>query len=144
MTSESCTFIDRLKRAYATLTPDSPDTLREFYSEDAVFIDPAHTIHGREALLQHFARVSKNVTECRFEFDAARELITEDCALLSWTMYYRHPRLRRGQLIELEGASLLRLRPQIVFHQDWFDLGSMVYEHVPILGRAVRLIKQGL
>jgi limonene-1,2-epoxide hydrolase len=49
------------------------------------------------------------------------------------------------QDLEVQGISHLKfLENQVIYHRDYFDLGEMVYEHVPVLGKIVRFIKNSL
>ena len=61
-------------------------------------------------------------------------------------MYYEHPKIKHGQLQQVEGASYLRLGDdqKIQYHRDYYDLGSMIYDHIPLLGRILRWIKNKL
>lgn len=61
-------------------------------------------------------------------------------------MSYRHPRLNGGELISLEGCSLLRWNGagKVVRHRDYFDAGALLYQHVPLLGAAIRWLQRRL
>lgn len=65
---------------------------------------------------------------------------------LRWVMSYRHPRLNCGQLISLEGCSLLRWNGEgkVERHRDFFDAGALLYQHVPLLGTAIRWLQRRL
>ena len=135
-------LIAAVRDVYAELSSANLDQLRPLYHEDVVFIDPVNEIHGRENLMAHFRSIYRDVLESRFEFDPDRELIDGERAMLAWTMTYRHRRLAGKRPVEVPGASLLQFRDDsIVYHRDWFDLGAMVYEHVPLLGGVVRALK---
>ena len=56
------------------------------------------------------------------------------------------PRLNRGQLISLEGCSLLRWNAdgKVERHRDYFDAGALLYQHVPLLGSAIRWLQRRL
>jgi hypothetical protein len=60
-------------------------------------------------------------------------------------MTYAHPRLQRGQELTLEGISQLRFADRrIIYQRDYYDLGAMLYEHLPLVGQVVRGIKRRL
>jgi len=61
-------------------------------------------------------------------------------------MSYRHPQLNRGRLISLEGCSLLRWNAEgkVERHRDYFDAGALIYQHVPLLGSAIRWLQRRL
>ncbi|MEL7287824.1 MAG: nuclear transport factor 2 family protein, partial [Pseudomonadota bacterium] len=62
-----------------------------------------------------------------------------------WTMDLQHPKLQKGAPISVNGVSHLKFRDgQVIYHRDYFDLGEMLYENLPLLGSVVRTIKQRL
>ena len=47
--------------------------------------------------------------------------------------------------ISVNGVSLLTLKDdRVVYHRDYYDMGEMVYEHVPVLKRVIYYIKKRL
>jgi hypothetical protein len=57
-------------------------------------------------------------------------------------MTYEHKALNRGKAITIEGHSLIKGNDDgVYYHKDYLDMGAMVYEHIPILGRLVKAIK---
>jgi hypothetical protein len=56
-------------------------------------------------------------------------------------MTYSHPKLNKGQSINVEGMSQLRFSDKIFAHRDYFDVGQMLYEQVPFLGGLIGLLK---
>lgn len=134
---------ERLKNAYQSLGNDNLDVVQTLYSTDVYFEDPSHAIQGRPALFGYFSRMFANLKDCQFKF---HKTITNDTDIfMSWTMFLNHPRLNKGRMIRVEGASYLRTRNgKIYYHRDYFDMGAMVYENLPLLGRVVQTIKQRL
>jgi len=62
---------------------------------------------------------------------------------MAWTMFLEHPRLNDGEVIRVEGASYLKTRNgKIYYHRDYFDLGALIYEQIPFLGKFITRIKQ--
>ena len=60
---------------------------------------------------------------------------------LRWTMSYRHPRLKKGELIRVEGCSYLLWNGKVHQHRDYFDAGALLYENLPLMGSAIRWLK---
>jgi hypothetical protein len=57
-------------------------------------------------------------------------------------MLLNHSKLDAGETIRVDGSSFLKTRHgKIYYHRDYFDLGAMVYENLPILGRIIRSIR---
>jgi hypothetical protein len=54
--------------------------------------------------------------------------------------------LRRGprQPVVVPGMTYLRFADRISYQRDHFDAGALVYEHVPLLGWLIRLLKRRL
>lgn len=117
--------------------------LSRIYHPHVVFIDPVSHYDGVDALERYFAQLLKKVNYCRFDIQPA--LVQGDEASLFWRMEYSHPSLKKGHAMSLNGASHLRLAEnRIIYQRDYYDLGAMIYEHVPMLGGAVRAIKARL
>jgi len=112
------------------------------YSPYIEFIDPAHSITGINALREYFKGLMENLEYCEFDIHSVMEQETE--AYMQWTMNFRHPRLNKGKNISLEGISHFKFDSRVTYHRDYFDLGKMVYENVPVLGRIIRMLKKGL
>ncbi|WP_043315971.1 nuclear transport factor 2 family protein [Microbulbifer sp. HZ11] len=137
--------LTRLKALYADFLAADARSIADLYAADIVFRDPVHEIVGLEAMQAYFTGVSTNLRECRFEFDRVVEGGTWHS--LWWTMHYRHPKLKNGAPLQLRGASIICIDPEIdrvSFHEDVYDLGAMIYEQVPLLGAVIRQIKQRL
>ena len=132
-----------VQEIYENLSPDHLSDLRHIYSEDVCFEDPIHGIQGLDALIENFDKLFRNVEKCRFKFH--RSVVSADGIFFSWTMMLQHRRIKPGQIIRVEGASYLKVRNgKVFYHRDYFDLGAMVYENVPVLGGLVRLLRSRL
>lgn len=129
---------------YQTLNADAdiPTLLANLYHPDIHFSDPFHAISGLTTLTQYFEHLYQDVAHIRFDFH--QTLVEGEQGCVHWTMYYRHPKLYKGeQDIPVEGMSLLKWQAgKIIKHQDFFDGGAMLYEHIPLLGWGVRKIKE--
>jgi len=133
-------FLQRFATAFASLNADNLERLGELYTEDVRFQDPLHEIHGLPALQEYFRELYANVAELHFQFYGFDQL-HPGAGYLRWKMSYRHPRLKGGQLIEVEGCSHLLWRDKVYAHRDYFDAGALLYEHLPLLGRVIRWLK---
>lgn len=134
---------ERIMDAYRSLDLDHIESLRSLYSDTIVFEDPAHRIEGIESVIGYFKAMYANVNSCTFDFESV--IVEKNHIVLTWTMHLSHPRLRRGQMIEVAGSSVLEVAgDRIARHRDYFDLGAMAYEHIPLLGRVVASVKHRL
>ncbi len=136
--------LDDFLAVYQQLTADNLDLLDTVYSMDIEFCDPAHEIRGLDALRRYFAELYRNADSVGFSF--SRRHLIDDEAYLSWCMNFRHPKLARGRTIEVDGMSYLQFDEagKVRYHRDYFDLGAMLYEHLPLLGSLVKTIKRRL
>ena len=138
---------ERVRNAYQTLgsnkLSDALAAVESLYSEDICFEDPSHAVQGRTELMDYFHKMFSGLGKCDFRFH--RTISNDTEIFLSWTMIFSHSRLRNGETLRVEGASYLKTRNgRIYYHRDYFDMGAMLYEHLPLIGRILRRLKQGL
>jgi hypothetical protein len=135
--------VARFQEVFNLLDKDHLGLVAELYAPGIHFEDPIHEVKGLPALEQYFARLYEGVTSCRFEFHSAIE--SGDQAMLTWTMALVHGRFRAGELVRVPGASWIRHDgSKVTFHRDYFDVGALIYERIPVLGAAIRGIKKRL
>ncbi|EKB27570.1 nuclear transport factor 2 family protein [Aeromonas dhakensis] len=131
----------RFVALYQQLNRDELHRLPEVYANEVVFTDPAHRIEGLAALTDYFAALYQRLAYCRFVITS--QLQQGRQAWLGWTMTFSHPRLRGGAPVAVEGATRLEFDEtgKVCLHRDYFDMGAMLYEQLPLLGSVVRTIK---
>ncbi|MEM7465707.1 MAG: nuclear transport factor 2 family protein [Pseudomonadota bacterium] len=135
--------LERFLALYANLSHYSPNKLAEVYSEDVAFVDPVSAHHGLDSVNAYFKRMLLNCQFCIFEIQSSQAL--GDTGHVSWTMRFQHRHLRGGKPIEVQGFSLLNFeRGRINRQQDYYDMGAMIYEHVPVLGPIVSALRRRL
>lgn len=121
----------------------TPAQIAGLYSDDVQFRDPVHSINGLAELTRYFAAISSRVSHCRFEF--VDELVHNYSAHVTWYMHFSHPRIGGGNLQKLRGMSFIRFEEgRIYYHEDSYDMGALLYEHLPLLGGATRFLKKRL
>ncbi len=130
-------------KVYQQLNKNNLNMLPNLYHPDIHFQDPVHHIHGLKKLTTYFELMYAQTTHCQFQIDQV--IFNGKRAAVYWTMKYRHPRLNHGNTITVEGHTLVSGEENLVrYHRDYLDMGAMVYEHAPILGRLVRFLKNRL
>lgn len=114
------------------------DFLDDVYAENVVFQDPLHRLNGLAEVKTYFAKLNGNLGMGQFHFMEVDVLDSK--AYLRWVMDVRlkKPKSR----IRLEGMSVLYFEERITQQKDFFDLGAMIYENIPVLGRLIRGIKK--
>lgn len=137
-------FLNHFKQYYEEFDQRSIDELDQFYSQEVRFSDPIHTLYGISALKAYFIESSSALTYCRFEF--VEECVSDNKAWYQWVMYYQHPRLAKGKKLSVSGVSLIAFSNtetgvKISSHEDFYDVATMLYQHIPVLGGIIAWIK---
>jgi limonene-1,2-epoxide hydrolase len=53
--------------------------------------------------------------------------------------------MNKGKPIAVDGITMLKIADdRVVYHRDYYDLGQMVYENIPLIGRLIKKIKRAL
>jgi hypothetical protein len=135
--------LERLKAFYRSMDSSSLRQLPEIYHAHTVLIDPVGRHEGLDALRQYFEQLLAQTLYCRF--DILQTLTQDRETVLFWRMIYAHPRLNKGKELTLDGTSHLRFSEnRVIYQRDFYDLGAMLYEHIPLLGSAVKAVKSRL
>ena len=134
-------LINRFKDFYQTLHQSDLSQLRTLYSDNVVFKDPIHEIRGLVDLEDYFTSLCSQLNDCRFEY--LDQLRTDSSAYIKWIMHFKHPSLG-NRLISVRGVSHLQISDQIDFHEDFYDMGAMLYEQLPVFGPVTRWLRRRL
>ena len=114
---------------------------RAVYAPNGYFRDPFHEVAGIDAIEHYFLASTETIEDCRFDIhDVARH---EREFYFRWTMHLKTKRDPKNP-IEAIGMTHVRFDEEgrVLFHQDYWDAGSVVYEKVPVLGSLVRFVKK--
>jgi len=133
---------DQFRYLYENYMDIPTETITGIYSTDVTFKDPVHEITGLASLKKYFSKVSGNLKSCEFEF--IDEVVTSECAHITWNMHFQHPSIANGKLTTLRGMSFIKYNEKVYFHEDAYDLGAMLYEHLPIIGKLTSWVKRRL
>jgi len=136
-------FLRRFATEFAALDAGNLARLGELYSDDVLFRDPLHEVRGLPALQRYFAEMYANVGRLDFDFHGFDQVCDGE-GYLRWTMHFRHPRLRGGARISVDGCSHLLWWDKVYQHRDYFDAGAMLYEHLPLMGGVIAWLKRRL
>lgn len=134
--------VSALKALFADSACVTKERMASVYAEAVTFRDPVNEIVGRAALIAHTLKIYKNLKFCRFDY--LGETIGDNQACIRWDMYFSHPHLKRGRELSIRGMSYIEWDEKITYHEDVFDVGSMFYENVPILGKIIVALKRRL
>ncbi len=130
-------FVDQMN----SLASDNiVEKLKLIYSHEIEFIDPVKDISGLDALTDYFHNLYKNVEHCHFTI--LNHIACDNHHAIEWNMNLKHHRLAKNREIQLEGASFIRFNEsKVCYHRDYYDLGALIYERIPILGTAVKKVR---
>jgi SnoaL-like domain len=130
--------IERIATAFNALNKDNMHILDGFYHADVLFEDPLGRIEGLPDLKDYYAQMYENVQSIGFGF--TNQIVDGDTHVAVWTMRMRAKGLNKGSEVILDGISLIRFGENdlVVYHRDYFDVGAMVYEQVPVVRFFVR------
>lgn len=135
--------LDQLIDFYQSLDDGRLARLADIYHPDVCLHDPVGQHQGLPVVERYFAGLLKNMRYCRFEVTFSR--LFEQEALLLWRMDYAHPALQRGADQTLDGSSFLQFRAdKILYQRDYYDMGAMLYDKLPLLGTLTGLVKKRL
>lgn len=135
--------IERFKACYASFSSESINQLDTIYAPEALFVDPIHKVAGLAQITAYFSDMCTNLVACRFIY--LHQAVQGDCVFIQWNMVFQHQTLAAGQEITVPGVTRLKIdRDLIIEHEDFYDMGAMVYEKVPLLGRLIRWLRQRL
>ena len=135
-------ILNKVKSFYADYAQADLRGLAELYDDNVVFIDPVLRVSGLLPLWQYMQHGRQGLLSCRFDFLGSG--ITQNSALsIEWRMSLRHERLAGGREIQVDGISVLEFSTDglINVQRDYYDLGALFYENVPLIGRLIRCIK---
>ena len=151
--------ITKFENFYTDLASMKVHELSDLYSEDVVFIDPIAAHSGIVAVEKYFAKLLHNAKFCTFTIhgientqktphtsEFSNKVFEESVNYtVTWTMSFTSSRMNKGQPIDVDGITQLKVKnDKINYHRDYYDLGQMVYENIPLLGRIVKRLKRTL
>lgn len=110
------------------------------YAEELYFCDTLLTTRSRKQLQAHMEAFTES--GARVAIEVLDRQIDGPDAYLIWFMEANFAPAGREVTSRTLGVSHLRFndRGQIVLHQDFWDAAAGFYEHVPVLGGAIRRV----
>lgn len=126
---------------YRDLGLHSIGKLDGIYHPNVKFVDPVGEHNGLPQVEHYFTHLLTTTKSCQF---VVTSLLSEDeKALARWQMKMRHPKIGKGREVVLDGVSELVIEDGFIMQQtDFYDMGTMIYEHLPVLGPLIRFVKR--
>ncbi|MBU2897852.1 nuclear transport factor 2 family protein [Vibrio hepatarius] len=132
--------VQAVGEVYQQLNKSNLHLLSDVYHKEVVFEDAAHKLEGWCELENYFQALYSNVKRC--DFDILEHQQSGDSGFLTWQMSLEHPKLSNGSTVYVNGVSHLKFsQDRVIYHRDYFDLGEMLYENLPLLGSLIKAIK---
>jgi len=136
---------ERFSRLFSSLTEEGVgDLVSDVYARDAYLNDTLKEVRGVDSIREYLIDSGKAVRSCQVQLnDLVR---SQRNYYVRWTMDIRFKKLKKGQLCRSQGISHLRFDEdgRIIYHQDYWDSTGGVFEHIPLLGLLIRLVKKRL
>lgn len=134
--------VDRIARAFQTISPQSLDEIAGLYAEQARFKDPFNDVRGPAAIRRIFEHMFSAVNGPRFV--VTESLVDGLQAVLIWEFRFRLRRFDTESEQVILGSSHLRLNGQglVIEHRDYWDAAEELYEKLPGLGALMRWLKR--
>lgn len=140
ITKDTPLWLSNFVTIYQRLSVDNLELLSDIYHRDIIFIDPIHKVEGFENLYQYFENLYQNLALCEFVIEQIIE--QDEYAAIYWKMTYQHNKLNNGKNVTVYGNSYIKgHEDKVIYHRDYLDLGAMLYEQLPILGKIICWIK---
>ncbi|REG82395.1 nuclear transport factor 2 family protein [Marinomonas pollencensis] len=134
-------LIERFKHFYKDLKHIPLPHIGDIYDDNVIFKDPVQEVRSVEQLHAYLSDSCMDVHSGCFEY--LDQLVTENSAYIKWNMHFKHPKLG-NKTLTVRGISQIQFNERIYYHEDVYDLGQMLYEHVPLLGCVVKGLKTRL
>lgn len=138
---DQLTLPEKIKYFYNKSSKEDMSLVTQFYHPEAEFIDPVGSMKGAENLKAYYTHLYQNVKSINFDFSKFYQ--DGNTVIAIWKMNLQTDNLNGGELVSVDGNSVIVFDAQgkAISHRDYFDLGAMVYEHIPVLGYVVRSVK---
>lgn len=111
------------------------------YAEDAYFNDTLKELRGAAAIEEYMAESMGATQEVTVEVTEVAQ--ANGNYYFRWVMDIRFKKLRKGEVTRSIGVSHVRFDAQgkVALHQDYWDSTSGLFEHIPVLGGLIRMVK---
>lgn len=134
-------WLDNFIDTYSQLSVDNLHLLDKLYHQDVIFIDPMHSLEGIDKLKAYFDNLYSNLVSC--DFTIIQIIHEGNQAAIYWQMTFCHPLLNKSNEVEVSGSSHIQgINDKIIYHKDFVDVGAMLYEHIPFVGKLIAFIKR--
>ena len=117
----------------------------EVYAPEAFLNDTLKTVRGAQAIEDYFLETARSLVYAKVEFDDTLRA-SDGSYYLRWRMRMESKVIKKGEEIRTIGMTHLRFDKEgrVLVHQDYWDSGRGVFEHIPVIGTGIRMVKKRL
>ena len=133
-------LLSSLMSFYEDFSVENLSKLDEVYTQDIEFIDPVHKVDGILSLKHYLKKMAANLTHYSIRY--LDVLSGENTAYVTWEMDFAHKSINGGKMITVRGMSHFKFTSRVYYHEDSYDLGALIYDHLPLLGAITRSLKE--
>lgn len=143
VTAEMKQGLARYVKFFETLSPDSLKELEAHYTPNARFKDPFNDVTGTERIRPVFEDMFRTIGIPQSHVtDTAWSETSNDTAFLRWTFTYRIRGRGAPKTVEGMSALIIAADGRVGSHIDYWDAAQGLYEHLPVIGAALRWIRK--
>ena len=136
--------LNRFALFFGDFEPDRVSRLLDTtYAADVYFNDSLKTVRGSAELAHYLEASAAGVEDCKVTIeDTSRNQHGE--YLVRWKMLIRFRKFAKGRDTWTVGITHLRFTAdgRVTYHQDYWDSAHGLFEHIPLLGAAIRAIQR--
>jgi predicted ester cyclase len=129
---------------FEKVTPATIEDIRSLVTDDVRFKDPFNDVRGIDRLVRILEKMFEDADDIRFTM---REQAGDGPVyFLRWSFSCRpRSRVLKGAW-NVDGISAITLTEDglVKEHVDYWDAGEQLYEHLPIIGNLLRIIRRRL
>ena len=135
--------IERFETFIADLSTTSVKAdIRKVYAPALFFNDTLKTIRDVDTLEKYFLTTDDAMSS--YGLKVEQTISTPDGVFVRWRMDVVFRRFLKGQVQSSIGISHIRFDKEgrVIYHQDYWDSGSALFEKIPVLGAGIRAVKR--
>ncbi len=140
--AEEKAAIERVKDFFAVLSEENIIAkVRNVYAENAYLNDNLKELNGIDDIEAYFIRGARETEKVTVEFTDVAE--SNGNYYFRWIMKIKFKKLKKGQTTSSIGISHIRFNKdgQIILHQDYWDSARGFFDHVPVVGGILNIIR---
>jgi hypothetical protein len=125
-------------------SPSLGQRIRDIYAPEFHFNDTLRTIRERRQLALYLEHTAERLES--MELQVLDQQFTGRDVYLRWTMRTRFTAAWRDVDVTTPGMTHLRFNDagEVILHQDFWDSRQGIFEHIPVIGGLINLVKGGL